>query len=306
MHKARPLVRARSRPRRPVLGAVLAAVLASAGTMGTALPPDGPEPPMPSTPAAPYALLHVDERGHVARWNPCTTIRVRVNHADPRAPADADSLVTVALTRLEVASGLRFEVVGPTTFMPYAGTGLRQPDADLVVAWTDAATVPALAGDVAGQGGAMWTTTEAASRIWHAHLVLDVEDPLEPGFTTGRSVGAALLHELGHTVGLAHVDDPRRSCRRAWETCRCPRSRRVTSPVCDGSVRRPAASDAPATGPGASPVPRPSPGAGSGSSDNTGGVLRAPGRQVPARTCESPGRTAWTFDQHRIRAAHSS
>ena len=208
MHKARPLVRARSRPRRPVLGAVLAAVLASAGTMGTALPPEAREPLPLSTPSAPYALLHVDEHGHAARWNPCTTIRVRVNHADPRAPVDADRLVAVALRRLEAASGLHFEVVGPTTFVPYAGTGLRQPDADLVIAWTDAATVPALAGDVAGQGGAMWSTTKAASRIWHAHLVLDVEDPLAPGFANGRSVGTALLHELGHTVGLTHVDEP--------------------------------------------------------------------------------------------------
>ncbi|MGY4643655.1 matrixin family metalloprotease [Cellulomonas sp. URHB0016] len=188
---------------------MLGAVLAVAGSLGTALPPDEPDPPTPSTTAAPYALLHVDEHGHVARWNPCATIRVRVNHADPRAPRDAETLVTAALTRLEVASGLHFELVGETTFMPYAGTGLRQPDADLVIAWTDAATVPALAGDVAGQGGAMWTTTRAASRIWHAHLVLDVEDPLTPGFTRGRSVGGALLHELGHTVGLTHVDDPR-------------------------------------------------------------------------------------------------
>jgi hypothetical protein len=188
---------------------VVGAVVAVAGTMGTALPPDRPEPPTPSTANAPYALLHVDEHGHVARWNPCTTIRVRVNHSDPRAPADAEALVTAALTRLETASGLHFEVVGQTTFVPYAGTGLRQPDADLVIAWTDAATVPALAGPVAGQGGATWTTTKAASRIWHAHLVLDVEDPLEPGFAKGRSVGTALLHELGHAVGLTHVDDPR-------------------------------------------------------------------------------------------------
>lgn len=208
MHETRHLVRARSRPRRPVLGAVLGAVMAVGGTMGTALPPDEPAPLPASTPAAPYALLHVDEHGHVARWDPCTTIRVRVNHSDPRAPADADALVTAALTRLEVASGLHLEVVGSTTFMPYAGTGLRQPDADLVIAWTDAATVPALAGDVAGQGGATWTTTRAASRIWRAHLVLDVEDPLQPGFAKGRSVGTALLHELGHTVGLTHVDDP--------------------------------------------------------------------------------------------------
>ncbi|GIG19735.1 hypothetical protein Cch01nite_04590 [Cellulomonas chitinilytica] len=209
MHGTRSAVRARLRRARPVLGVALSAVLAAVGTTGTALPPDAREPFAPSTPAAPYALLHVDEHGHVARWNPCATIRVRVNHSDPRAPADADTLVAAALARLEAASGLHLEVVGSTTYLPYADTGVREPDADLVVAWTDAATVPALAGGVAGQGGAVWTTTRAASRIWHAHLVLDVEDGLEPGFAPGRSVGTALLHELGHTVGLTHVDDPR-------------------------------------------------------------------------------------------------
>ncbi|MBO9553197.1 matrixin family metalloprotease [Cellulomonas sp.] len=207
MHHGWPSARTRLR-HRSVLGA-LSAVLAATATTGTALPPDEPAPPVPSTAAAPYALLHVDQHGHVARWDPCTTIRVRVNHADPRAPADAEALVTSALLRLEVASGLHLELVGDTTYLPYADTGVREPDADLVIAWTDAATVPALAGGVAGQGGAVWSTTRSASRIWRAHLVLDVDDALVPGFAPGRSVGTALLHELGHAVGLTHVDDPR-------------------------------------------------------------------------------------------------
>ena len=206
--RPRPPVR-RGRRTQAVVGAAVSALLAVAGTTGIALPPVDPEPLAPSTPAAPYALLHVDQFGHVARWDPCSTIRVRVNHADPRSPADAEALVTGALLRLEVASGLHFELVGDTTYLPYADTGVREPDADLVIAWTDAATVPALAEGVAGQGGAVWSTTRSGSRIWRAHLVLDVGDGLAPGFARGRSVGTALLHELGHAVGLTHVDDPR-------------------------------------------------------------------------------------------------
>lgn len=164
-------------------------------------PTDAPKQNAPA-----FALSYVDSLGRPARWDPCTVIRVRVNHDG--APSDADNLVKTALEKLHDASGLTFSVVGSTSYVPFAGTGTREPDADLVIAWSDAAHVDGLASSTVGLGGFSATMTVKGPRATLGQVVLDTSHPgMANGFVNGAATGTVLLHELGHAVGLSHVSD---------------------------------------------------------------------------------------------------
>ncbi len=135
-------------------------------------------------------------------YDPCETIRVVVN--EQRAPDDADDILRDALDEMEELTGLSFEVAGRTDDDPLSddirrGEGWRP----VQISWSDAAGVPDLAGDVAGLGGSTWVEEDGQRRFVTGDVVLDAED-LE---RLGRDVTTmVLLHELGHLVGLAHVD----------------------------------------------------------------------------------------------------
>ncbi len=69
---------------------------------------------------------------------------------------------------------------------------------------TAARQVPELAGDVAGQAGPVWVTTPSGDRtyLWGVvHLVVEMAN------WSDSLVRTVILHELGHLVGLDHVDD---------------------------------------------------------------------------------------------------
>ena len=135
-------------------------------------------------------------------YDPCETIRVVVN--EQRAPDDADDILRDALDEMEELTGLSFEVAGRMDDDPLSddirrGEGWRP----VQISWSDAAGVPDLAGDVAGLGGSTWVEEDGQRRFVTGDVVLDAED-LE---RLGRDVTTmVLLHELGHLVGLAHVD----------------------------------------------------------------------------------------------------
>ncbi|HXZ72356.1 MAG TPA: matrixin family metalloprotease, partial [Streptosporangiaceae bacterium] len=100
--------------------------------------------------------------------------------------------------------GLRFNYLGTTDYVPSAtNPGTYPADTDLVIAWSDAATVPVLAGSVIGVGGA-YVTYSAPARLLRGGVSLDRQGGLPAGFGNGASTGALLLHEVGHVLGLGH------------------------------------------------------------------------------------------------------
>lgn len=128
------------------------------------------------------------------RWEPCVPIVYQV-HASraPGTPEETLAFLDEAFDHVAGITGLEFR----------HEPGLGRPF-DVSISWASADEVGALAGRVAGvtRGG----VTTRAERRWFAtgQVVLDVEVFDRTGLDDrGRAI---VLHELGHLVGLDHVD----------------------------------------------------------------------------------------------------
>jgi len=178
-----------------------------------------------------YSISHaVDPHsGHsaVVRWAPCTVtstgththyITYAVNTA---GGAGRVRLVQRALAKLTAASGLHFRYVGRTSYIPHyavihyptgnqyvfdAAQERARTRAELVIAWAKGSATNLLTPSEAGVGTVSWSGSYGSQlRIVQAAVVLKRGVALKAGFARGESIGALLLHELGHAVGLNHV-----------------------------------------------------------------------------------------------------
>jgi len=163
----------------------------------------------------------------VVRWAPCTInstgththyITYRVNTAGVSTRV---RLVQRALAKLTAASGLQFRYLGRTSYVPHnavihyptgdkvvfdAAQERAQTGAELVVAWASGAASNLLTPYEAGVGTVSWSGNAGSQlRIVEGAVVMKRGVHLLAGFTPGSSVGALLMHELGHAVGLEHV-----------------------------------------------------------------------------------------------------
>lgn len=148
-------------------------------------------------------------------FDPCRPIAIVIN-ARTAPPAGAD-LLAEAIAEVRAATGLDIVVEGATDEVPRSGRSAYQRDrygdrwAPVLVAWTDPETVSELAGNIAGIGGPVMSGVDGGQRTSVSGIVaLDGPQLAEmlawPG--GAAQVRAVILHELGHLVGLAHVDDP--------------------------------------------------------------------------------------------------
>lgn len=141
-------------------------------------------------------------------FSPCRPVRYAVNPTG--APTGWQQHVDTAVAELEARTGLELESVGTTGDRDFgARLGAGPEPEPVLIGWADEDEVGDLADDVAGVGGP--TTVEVGGRLAYVSgsVVLDVAttDRLAASPGGAELQVALLLHELGHLVGLDHVDD---------------------------------------------------------------------------------------------------
>lgn len=205
-----------------VCAAVVVPLVRASGSAGLGYPPL-PADARSSRLLAPVVVVasgahdfdNVLPGGVPATYDPCRAVHYVLNPAS--MPTGAQALVTDAVAALSAATGLVLVDDGRTDEPLRQDRELVQPQrygnrwAPVLIGWSDQAAYPALAGDVAGVGGSALVQPRgpASARLVTGQVVLDV-DALVPLMQRGRSdqVRAIVMHELGHVVGLDHVNDP--------------------------------------------------------------------------------------------------
>lgn len=149
-------------------------------------------------------------------WDPCDEIHYEINpDGAPFDAAETEDFVEEAVDVVAHYAGLEFEYDGRTDRRPewdrqfVPSIGRHEP---VLIAWAAEDEVAELEGDVAGIGGALAVEVDPGGwlRYVTGGVTLDSDAFEEIGsvFGDGGERRAILLHELGHLVGLDHVDSP--------------------------------------------------------------------------------------------------
>ena len=154
--------------------------------------------------------VSLTDKGEPVRW--CThQVGVVIN--DTQAPAGARKDLETALRRVSALSGIQFKVIGNSTQIPDKNYHLTpgSPYPPILIAWAYASQTGMLNPNISASAVANPAETDAGLRYVTGSMAINIDHDIlyRPGFGKGMSRGNLYLHELGHVLGLAHVDDER-------------------------------------------------------------------------------------------------
>lgn len=214
------VTRSRGRLRRP--GFIVALVLAVGFWMFVT--PDGKQTFAPLVVrlrlAAPGVFGHGEykflrtENGKPETFSSCRPVRVVIN--DQRRPAGAAGLVEQAVAQVAEASGLTMTIIGSTSEQPSENRPLRQGGygpgwPPVLISWTDPQHIPTLSSNRIGEGGPDGIVDPATGRGYYVTGQIFLDTPQLNGLLRDdqqAEVRAIVMHELGHVLGLDHVNSP--------------------------------------------------------------------------------------------------
>ncbi len=163
-----------------------------------------------------------------AAWHPCEALRYALN-IDLAANDEQIEVLIESIEEVEAATGVDLQFAGVTSagmnvddpiILPeLAQTPFRYlpPDdngsglVDVVIGFSGPSGTPELAGGVIGLGGSLRDDTDSDGRAeqFRGFAIIDVRD-LEHGNPSSAralsNIKATTTHELGHLMGLGHVD----------------------------------------------------------------------------------------------------
>lgn len=208
-----------ARPAPPAVG------LAPGATRPTPTPLSSSEP-LGEPPAAPhddrYAFVATQDDGVTpVTYDPCRPIHVVVN--DAMMPASAEGLIAEALAAVSAATGLVFDEEGVTDESSAGDRAAFQPErygdrwAPVLISWSDPSRHPKL-GSAVGVGGSIGIQMSDGRWVFvtgEVHLDGPEFAEMHAEGVERDAARAVIMHELGHLVGLSHVDDPTQLMHRA-------------------------------------------------------------------------------------------
>ncbi len=180
----------------------------SATPLGT--PPA--EPAMPEGSGYRFGR-HQDGTTAPVAWSPCRPIHYVVRPANE--PPDGAEVLREAFAEVSGATGLQFVADGETDEGPAEDRDPYQPErygnrwAPVLVAWATPDEVPDFGVDIVGEAGPVSVSTPSGTSA-NVSGVVYLDAARFSGLLSGgdRTLArAVVLHELGHLVGLAHVND---------------------------------------------------------------------------------------------------